>query len=233
MNTKILEKVYIWHKSKDKITNENIWEATPYFWSKPTKTAPSVPGKNLELLLSKLEEAKSRPLWRLLVALSIRHVGAKVARELTNHFDSLDAIKNASEQELSDIDNVGKVIAKSIKNWFEGEDSVWHNNIIETWAKSLHRENVIKYLTGFNIVLTGKLQKYNRDDLKEQLISMGAKSASSVSKNTSFVIAGEKAGSKLSTAQKLNVPVYDEQFLERLLAMDEQAIQQVSARRKQ
>lgn len=240
LNAKMLEKVYIWRKSKDKITNENIWEATPYFWSKPTKTAPSVPGKNLELLLSKLEEAKSRPLWRLLVALSIRHVGAKVARELTNHFDSLDAIKNASEQELSDIDNVGKVIAKSIKNWFEGEDSVWHNNIIDTWTKngvlfenkSLHKENVVKHLTGFNIVLTGKLQKYNRDDLKEQLISMGAKSASSVSKNTSFVIAGEKAGSKLSTAQKLNVPVYDEQFLERLLAMDEQAIQQVSARRK-
>ncbi len=238
LNAEKLEKVYVWRQVTNKKTGKTHWEAVPYFWTKPTKTKPSVPGKNLALLLNKLEEIKtSRPLWRYLVAFSIRHVGPKAARELATHFNTIEAIKQASIEEIASLDSIGDVIAYSIRNWFDGQDSAWHNEIIDTWRKEgVTFKNEIEdtkeyeqYLQGYNIVITGKLTKFNRDDVKEQLVLRGAKSAGSVSKNTSFVIAGEKAGSKLKDAMKYSVPVYDEEFLVKLLEGDLQVISEIKS----
>lgn len=231
-----VEKTYIWRQITSKSTGKTHWEAVPYFWSKASKTKESKPGKNLILLLDKLEEIKtSRPLWRYLVAFSIRHVGPRAARELAAHFKTLEAIRQASVEEIASLESIGEVIAYSVRNWFDDKDNEWHNEIVNTWEKegvtfedkfddSAEYE---QYLQGYNIVVTGKLEKYNRDDVKEQLVLRGAKSAGSVSKNTSFLIAGEKAGSKLKDAMKHGVPVYDEAFLVKILEADEQALEEL------
>ena len=169
-----------------------------------------------------LQTAKSRPLWRVLVALSIRHVGPTSAQALANKFGSIEGIRNASTDELANVEGVGAVIADSISEWFSEK---WHQKIIEKWEKSgvvlvdqQPKNNLKQTLTGLTIVVTGSLVDFTRDGAAEAITLRGGKSSSSVSSKTDFVVAGDAAGSKLQKAEELGVPVLDEAGFKSLLA---------------
>ncbi|MDH4397714.1 MAG: NAD-dependent DNA ligase LigA [Actinomycetota bacterium] len=176
-------------------------------------------------LLANLEEAKTKPLWRFLVSLSIRHVGPVAARALCDHFGSIDAIFSASVEELSAVEGVGQTLAQSILDWIS---EPWHQEIITKWrAAGVLLEipghqgpgSVIKtgIFTGMSIVITGSMTSMTREEAEAKVIEQGGKAASSVSKKTNFVVAGPGAGSKLTKAEELGVEVIDEAtFLVRL-----------------
>ena len=177
-------------------------------------------GKNLEKLLEALEEAKNRPLWRTIVALSIRHVGPTAAQALATNFGSMDAISKASVAELADIDGLGDVIAQSVVEWFEID---WHRNIIKKWSDAgvamvnATGEAKPQTLAGLTFVVTGGLEGFTRDSIAETITAYGGKPSSSVSKKTDYVLVGSDPGSKLDKAQELGVTVIDEaRFLELL-----------------
>ncbi|WP_291796890.1 NAD-dependent DNA ligase LigA [Brevibacterium sp.] len=249
-------------------------ELVPYFWTRPelykTKArrgevkTPSRPRKNTLTLLEELEKAKRNPLWRVLVALSIRHVGPAAAREIAAAFGSMEAVRAASVEELAAVEGVGEVIATSLLEWFEVD---WHVEIVERWkaAGVVMDDGVLRggapgsagpraggdagtdpeaaaalvgeiegvaepaaavvaeaarrqVLAGLTLVATGSLESFTRDGIAETIRATGGKSASSVSKKTDYVVAGAKAGSKLTKAESLGVPVLDEQAFLELLA---------------
>ena len=178
------------------------------------------PGKNVEKLLAALEEAKTRPLWRTIVALSIRHVGPTAAQALASRLGSMDSISKASVTELADIDGVGGVIAESIVEWFSVD---WHKAIVKKWAAAgVAMENVVgeakpQTLAGLTFVVTGGLENFTRDSIAETITAHGGKPSSSVSKKTDYVLVGSDPGSKLAKAQDLGVTIIDEaKFLELL-----------------
>jgi DNA ligase (NAD+) len=190
------------------------------------KKKDGTPSETALKLLRNLEEAKTRPLWRLLTALGIRHVGPVAARSLSHHFGSLDAIFSATAEELSQVEGVGATLAASIKDWISVD---WHAEIIESWRDAgvlLHIEGHAGpgaavaeggKFSGLTIVATGSLKQFTREGIEEAIISNGGKAAGSVSKKTSFVVAGENAGSKLAKAEELGVEVIDEdEFVRRL-----------------
>jgi DNA ligase (NAD+) len=166
-----------------------------------------------EKLLTALEGAKDRPLWRILVALSIRHVGPTAAKALEESFGSIEAIEKASAEELAAVDGVGVVIAESIQEWFQ---EPWHRGIIEKWRSagvsmsSGKRSDLPQTLKGLTIVATGSLEGFTRDSVVEAITSRGGKASSSVSAKTDFVVAGSAAGSKLSKAEELGIRVLTE-----------------------
>ena len=173
-------------------------------------------------LLEELEKAKSQPSWRVLVSLSIRHVGPVAARSLMNTFGSIEKIFDASEEQLAGVDGVGQVVAKTIKEWIAVD---WHKEIVTAWKKAgVNFTQEISVggsgvFSGMSIVVTGTLESLTRDQAEEAIISAGGKAASSVSKNTAFVLAGASAGSKLAKAESLGVEVISEaEFLKRLKA---------------
>jgi len=177
-------------------------------------------GKNLEKLLEALEQAKSRPLWRTIVALSIRHVGPTAAQGLATSLGSMDAISKASVETLSEIDGLGDVIAQSVVEWFAVD---WHQNIIAQWKNAgvvmvnQKAEDVAQTLAGLTFVVTGGLEGFTRDSIAETITAHGGKPSSSVSKKTDYVLVGSDPGSKLAKAQELGVTVIDEaRFLELL-----------------
>ena len=179
-------------------------------------------GKSAENFLIALSEAKNRPLWRVLVALSIRHVGPTAAQALAKNFGSIAAISKAKEEELAEIDGVGEIIAKSIKEWFAID---WHKSIIKKWEKAgVLMEEVAKESTdpqtllGLTLVVTGSLIDFTRDGVNDVIMSHGGKSASSVSKKTDYVVVGDSPGSKLAKAEELGVPVLNESQFKTLLA---------------
>jgi DNA ligase (NAD+) len=174
-------------------------------------------------LLANLDEAKTRPLWRILVALSIRHVGPTAARALADAFGSLDAIAEASPDALAIVDGVGPTIAASLVEWFTVD---WHRAIVEKWrAAGVQLETpgfdpsaaAGRILAGVAVVITGTLPTYSRDDAAEAVRAAGGKVTSSVSKKTSFVVAGENAGSKYDKAVELGIKILDEPAFKRLL----------------
>lgn len=173
-----------------------------------------------EKFLSALESAKARPLWRVIVSLSIRHVGPTAAKALEKSFGSLDAISNASLDQLAETEGVGDVIAQSIIEWFEVP---WHRKIVEKWRdagvmmESVKGEVLPQTLEGLTIVATGSLVNFTRDSVTEAITSRGGKASSSVSKKTDYLVAGEGAGSKLEKAEELGVRVLDEATFVRLL----------------
>ena len=173
-----------------------------------------------EKFLSALAGAKDRPLWRVLVALSIRHVGPTAARALEDSFGSIDAISAATKDELSAIEGVGEVIAESILEWFEVP---WHRQIIERWKSAgvrmvgAPRPQLPQTLKGLSIVATGSLEGFTRDSVSEAITSRGGKASSSVSAKTDFVVAGSGAGSKLTKAEELGVRILDEEEFVTLL----------------
>ena len=173
-----------------------------------------------EALLANLEKAKAQPLWRVLVALSIRHVGPTAARALATGFGSMAAIRAASEAELAAVEGVGPTIATAIGDWF-AED--WHVEIVDRWTAAGVRmadqrdESVPRTLEGLTVVVTGSLVKFSRDGAKEAIIARGGKTAGSVSKKTDFVVVGENAGSKEGKARELGLRILDEAAFVRLL----------------
>ncbi|NHU84943.1 NAD-dependent DNA ligase LigA [Kocuria sp. JC486] len=195
-------------------------ELVPYFWTKPTAKKPSVPSANTSRLFDQLEKAKEQPLWRVLVALSIRHVGPTAARSLATAFGSMERIRTATEEELSATDGVGPTIARAVIEWF-AED--WHREIVDAWAAAGVRtedevdDSVPKVLEGLTVVVTGTLENYSRDTAKEAILLRGGKASGSVSKKTDYLVAGASAGSKLDKAESLGVPVLDEEAFGRLL----------------
>jgi DNA ligase (NAD+) len=177
-------------------------------------------------LLANLEVAKTKPLWRLLVSLSIRHVGPVAARALADNFGSFRAIFEASQEQLAEVDGVGPTLAKSITGWYL-ED--WHRQIITSWeaagvqlSNPLHKEGPSKadgLFAGLSIVVTGSMETMTREAIESLIIENGGKASSSVSKNTAFLVAGPGAGSKLTKAESLDVLVITEaQFLDKLPA---------------
>ena len=173
-------------------------------------------------LLEELEKAKSQPAWRVLVSLSIRHVGPVAARSLMNTFGSIEVIFDASEEQLAGVDGVGQVVARTIKEWILVD---WHKEIVLAWKKAgVNFTQEIAQgesgrFSGMSIVVTGTLETLTRDQAEEAIIAAGGKAASSVSKNTAFVLAGVNAGSKLAKAESLGVEVISEaEFLKRLKA---------------
>ena len=177
-------------------------------------------GANAEKLLEALNEAKQRPLWRILVALSIRHVGPTAAQGLANHFGSISKIAAASSQELASVDGVGSVIAESIKEFFAQE---WRAQIVAKWAKAgvgmegVSSSDKAQTLKGLTLVVTGSLESFTRDSVNEAIIERGGKVSSSVSKKTDYVVVGSEPGSKASKAAELGVPTLDEKSFIELL----------------
>jgi len=186
---------------------------------------------NAASLLRNLDEARSRPLWRVLVALSIRHAGPTAARALAAAFGSVDAIAAAPAQTLMLVDEVGPTIAGSIVDWFAVD---WHRAIVAKWRAAGVRmadpdfagfalgaggePGAAGPLAGITVVLTGTLAGLTRDEAAEAITGLGGKVSGSVSKKTSFVVAGDSPGSKLDKAASLGVPVLDEAGLRVLLA---------------
>jgi DNA ligase (NAD+) len=192
------------------LTEENL-ATSPFFTLKQGGLSANA-GK----LIANLEQAKTRPLWRALVALSIRHVGPTAARALADEFGSLDAIEAASPDALAATEGVGPTIAQSIQEWFTVD---WHRAIVDKWrAAGVHlaEENfdasraAARTLAGVTVVITGTLPELSRDEAAEAVRQAGGKVSSSVSKKTDFVVAGENAGSKYDKAVELGVQILDE-----------------------
>lgn len=191
------------------------------------RNADGSASKNALELLTNLEKAKTKPLWRLLVSLNIRHVGPVAARALADHFGSLEAIRSASIEELSAVEGVGNIIAESLVTWFEVD---WHRAIVEEWASAGVQWSTPGHAgagsaapqdgpcSGLTIVATGSLEGFTREGAEEAIIAAGGKPSSSVSKKTDFVAAGPGAGSKLTKAEELGIPVLDADAFRRLLA---------------
>ncbi|MCM6776543.1 NAD-dependent DNA ligase LigA [Nocardia sp. CDC159] len=172
-------------------------------------------------LLDNLAAAKDRPLWRVLVALSIRHVGPTAARALAAEFGDMARIESASGEELAAVDGVGPTIAAAVKEWFAVD---WHRAIVDKWRVAGVRmvderdESIERNLEGLSIVVTGSLQGFSRDEAKEAILMRGGKAAGSVSKKTAYVVIGDAPGSKAAKAEELGVPILDEDGFRKLLA---------------
>ncbi|VVJ19870.1 DNA ligase (NAD(+)) (EC [Amycolatopsis camponoti] len=186
---------------------------------------------NARKLLANLDVAKDRPLWKVLVALSIRHVGPTAAQALAREFGSIERIEQATEEELADVDGVGPTIAHATQEWFEVG---WHREIVEKWRRAGVRmeeerdESIPRNLEGLSIVVTGSLDGFSRDEAKEVIMARGGKAAGSVSKKTSFVVVGDSPGSKYDKAVQLKVPVLDEAGFRVLLERGPEAAQEVA-----
>jgi len=178
---------------------------------------------NAHKLLDNLDKAKAQPLWRVLVALSIRHVGPTAARALADEFGSMTAIRGASEGALAAAEGVGPTIAESVRQWFDAPDATWHSEIVDKWAAAGVRmederdESAPRTLEGLTLVVTGSLVDFSRDGAKEAIVSRGGKASSSVSRKTDYVVVGENPGSKADKAEQLGVPILDEDAFKHLL----------------
>ncbi|MHB1234790.1 MAG: helix-hairpin-helix domain-containing protein, partial [Microbacteriaceae bacterium] len=188
--------------------------------------AQFVPSTNALELIANIEAAKTKPLWRILVALSIRHVGPVAARALAEYFGSLDAIRQAGREELAAVDGVGGIIADAVLDWFTVD---WHLDIIDRWSRAGVQFATPGHpgpgrigeaggpLAGLTVVATGSLDGFTREGAIEAIIAAGGKAASSVSKKTDYVAAGPGAGSKLAKAEQLGIRIIDAQQFARLL----------------
>ncbi len=185
---------------------------------------------NARMLMMNLDEAKARPLWRVLVALSIRHVGPTAARALADAFGSVDEIASASADALAIVDGVGPTIAASVVEWFTVD---WHVAIVDKWRLAGVQLATpgfdpsaasSRLLAGVTVVITGTLPGLTRDEAAEAVRAAGGKVSSSVSKKTNFVVAGENAGSKYDKAVELGVPILAEDAFRVLLAHGPDAV---------
>ncbi|MBX9245548.1 NAD-dependent DNA ligase LigA [Actinotalea ferrariae] len=206
-------------------------------WTRAEQRAAEAQGRTLAAwlpstaavtLLDELEAAKTKPLWRVLVSLSIRNVGPTAARALAQHFGSMAALQEALEGErdevvarLSQVEGLGPIIAESIVDWFAEE---WHRDVVEAWRRAGVRmederdASVERTLEGLTVVVTGSLEGFSRDGAKEAILARGGKASGSVSKKTDYVVVGENAGSKEAKARELGLPILDEAGFVALLA---------------
>ena len=219
-----LSEVVVWQPERRDGEPTGDWRIQPAFWTRPqfrhykredTWKQVKAPAalKSTEELVAELEKAKDQPLWRVLVALSIRHVGPAAARSLATAYGSMDAIRAAGVEQLAETDGVGQIIAEAVAEWFETD---WHREIVDGWAASGVRmadeveEGFVKTLEGLTVVVTGGLEGFTRDGAKEAIITRGGKASGSVSKKTDFVVVGENAGSKETKARDLGLRILDE-----------------------
>ena len=219
-----LAEVVVWQPERRDGVPTGDWRVQPAFWTRPqfrhykresTWKQVKEPAalKTTEELVAELEKAKAQPLWRVLVALSIRHVGPAAARSLATAYGTMDAIREAGVEQLAETDGVGQIIAEAVVEWFETD---WHREIVDGWAASGVRmadeveEGFVKTLEGLTVVVTGGLDGFSRDGAKEAIISRGGKASGSVSKKTDFVVVGENAGSKETKARDLGLRILDE-----------------------
>ena len=233
-----LREVFVWRPISRRGVPTGDWRLSRFFWTKQTYDADgrvkkaTAPGKNATAMLSQLREARNRPLWRILVALSVRHVGPTAARALATRFRSLDALCHAEITELAEVDGVGPTIADS---WAQWRDVDWHREILSRWEAAGVRtreetsdqpgtEVPRRTLDGLTIVVTGSLEGFTRDSAKEAIVSRGGRASGSVSKKTSFVVVGDKAGSKEVKARELGLPILDEDGFVSLLEGGPQAV---------
>lgn len=233
-----LQDVYVWQPERRDGEPTGDWRIQPAFWSRPQfrhykrealwkqQKQPAVL-KSTETLMNELEKAKEQPLWRVLVALSIRHVGPAAARSLATAYGSMEAIRAASVEQLSDTDGVGGIIAEAVVEWFAVD---WHRELVDGWANSGVRmadevaEGFVRTLEGLTVVVTGGLEGFTRDGAKEAIISRGGKASGSVSKKTDFVVVGENAGTKETKARDLGLRILDEAGFVALLAGGAEAV---------
>lgn len=192
------------------ITEEDL-RTCDFFTRDPGKGESGRPlTENAKGMLGQLDVARARPLWRVLVALSIRHVGPTAAQALAREFGSLEAIADADVDRLAEVEGVGAVIAEAVREWFDVE---WHREIVEKWRAGGVRmaDDAVdageQPLAGFTVVITGSVPGYTRESAAEAVAALGGKVAGSVSSRTSVLVAGESAGSKLDKAEKLGVPI--------------------------
>ena len=224
-----LRDVMVWKPVTKDGQETGDWMQVRYFWTKAWKQKgnsgvyiplESTPSKNTKMMLGQIEAAKERPLARILVALSIRHVGPTAASALAMTFPSMDLLMEASVEQLAQVDGVGEVIAQSLREWFDVD---WHVEIVRAWQaagvrmEDEVREDIEQTLEGLTVVVSGAMPGYTREGAKEAIVARGGKASGSVSKKTSLVIAGPGAGSKAAKAEALGVPVVDEKYFERVL----------------
>ncbi|MFC7406230.1 NAD-dependent DNA ligase LigA [Georgenia alba] len=221
-----LKDVRIWREIRRQGQGTGEWEQRPFFWTMPklkadgTVKEPAKPTATTERMLAEMDKAKAQPLWRVLVALSIRHVGPTAARALASELGSLAAIQDADVERLAAVDGVGPTIAESLAEWFTVD---WHQEILQRWQAAGVRtaderdESLVRTLEGLTVVVTGSLADFSRDSAKEAIVSRGGKAAGSVSKKTDFVVVGDGAGSKEAKARELGRPILDEEGFVALL----------------
>ena len=231
-----LRDVMVWREVTRKGEPTGDWRLTRFFWSKETYDVagavkrPTAPGKNATSMLDQLVTARTRPLWRILVALSVRHVGPTAARALAARFGSMEALSAATLEELSEVDGVGPAIAASWTDWLAVD---WHREVLRRWETAGVRTaddvpagaGAAQTLAGLTVVVTGTLSRFTRDGAKEAIISRGGKASGSVSRRTSYVVVGENAGSKEAKARDLGLSILDEEGFERLLAKGPQGLE--------
>jgi DNA ligase (NAD+) len=175
--------------------------------------------KSADNVIRAIEASKTRPLWRFVTALGIRHIGAQSAQILAEYFGSLDALMSAGQQELADIDQIGPTMAESVCEYFRDPRNqvVIEELLTAGVAPQQPRARRSSKLAGKTIVVTGSLENFTRQQIEQAIRQAGAKTSSSVSKKTDFVLAGENPGSKLDKARKLGVKVIDEKLFLELL----------------
>lgn len=176
--------------------------------------------KSANNLIQAIEESKNQPLWRLIHGLGIADVGAQGSKELANHFMALEALIEASEEELMEVEGVGVVVAKSVRSFFnESHNQEIIRRLIQYGlnTKAKIKEEGVQVLLGKTFVITGTLPTYGRDEAKELIENAGGHVSSSVSKKTDYLLAGESPGSKLDKAKELGVKIIDEEELKLLL----------------
>jgi DNA ligase (NAD+) len=196
--------------------------ATPLFTRAPKKGEGEQPvlSANGQRLLDNLDKAKQAALWRVLVALSIRHVGPTAARALATEFGSMEAIRAATEQQLAAAEGVGPTIAEAVVAWFDVD---WHCAIVDKWKLAEvtmadeRDDSTPRTLEGLTLVVTGSLVDFSRDGAREAILTRGGKASSSVSKKTDYVVVGDNPGSKAEKAEQLGVTILDEDAFKRLL----------------
>lgn len=186
------------------------------------------PGENTKKMLEEIGKAKQADLWRVLVALSIRRLGPPTARLIANRFGSLDAIANASVDDLVAINGIGQEIAESVVSWFADarKPGDWRGKILAAWeaagvGQSVEENTLPQTLAGKTVVVTGSLEGFSRESAKEAIVERGGKAAGSVSKKTDYVVVGANAGSKEAKAEELGVPMLDEAQFKTLLETGE------------
>jgi DNA ligase (NAD+) len=218
-------------RRKNERTGET--ELVPFFFTKGTAKVPPAPKKVVEVLFEQLEAAKQRPLWRVLVALSIQHVGPTAAQALAREFRSLDRITAASVEELAAVDGVGPTIAEAVRDWFT---EPWHLEVVRKWRQAgvsfedAGADSGPRPLEGLTLVITGSLESYGRDAATEAVQARGGKVTGSVSKKTDFVVVGDNPGTKYDKAVQLGVPVLDDAGFAVLLADGPDAARAVARR---
>ena len=204
------------------LTEEDLKKSTAYTRKDGQVNAA---GKKL---LANLETAKQADFWRVLVALSIRHVGPTAARALAARYKSMQALLDADVNDLAETDGVGDIIAESFKEWFTVD---WHRDIVDTWAAAGVRmeddqdqDATPQTLEGLTVVVTGTLEGFSRDSAKEAILARGGKASGSVSKKTDYVVVGDNAGSKEQKARDLGRPILNEEQFVTLLEQGPDAL---------